>query len=197
MFSSTIGRLRFFFYSVAVLVAEIVSTILCIAGTMGISGLAESRPGPSREGLALAVLLASIGIVVVRSNFAWRRSRDANGSRWILWGYVIFSAIFALLQAGTLLVYDFDGGDNSNLGLNMLGLAIFGLWVQILFAKPAGGGSRDPGAYAGFDDPGPAPRSLGAFDAPAVAQARPSSAAPVAARGGQTGRPSFGKRGLA
>lgn len=197
MFSSNIGRLRFFFYSVAVLVAEIVATILCIAGTMGISGLADSRPGPSREGLALAVLIASVVLVVVRSNFAWRRSRDANGAKWILWVYIVFSAIFALLQAGTLLVYDFNG-DDSNLGLNMLGLAIFGLWCNILFARPTGG-SRDPGAYSEIDDPGPAPRSARTFDAPAIAQARPSSAAPApaAARGAPVRRPGFGKRGLA
>ncbi|MES0096966.1 hypothetical protein [Mesorhizobium sp. M0019] len=66
MFNSNIGRLRFFFYSAALLVAEIVTFVLCVVLTIGIEGLANSKPGPSREGLAAAVLVASLVIVLLR-----------------------------------------------------------------------------------------------------------------------------------
>ena len=44
MFTSNIGRLRFFSYSAAVLVTEIVAMVLCIAGTVGFEGLMDSNP---------------------------------------------------------------------------------------------------------------------------------------------------------
>ncbi|MER8608819.1 hypothetical protein NKH48_35080 [Mesorhizobium sp. M1233] len=125
--------------------------------TIGIEGLANSKPGPSREGLAAAVLVASLVIVLLRANFAWRRSRDAQGSGWILWSYIVFSTLFAILQAGTVLVVKFDGED-SHSGLNLLGLALVGLWAVILAGKPAGGGSADMASSLSFDDfdpPGP------------------------------------------
>ncbi|MCP9230732.1 hypothetical protein NMG46_10815 [Mesorhizobium sp. LMG 17147] len=137
MFSSNIGRLRFFFYSVALLVAEIVTFVLCVVLTIGIEGLANSKPGPSREGLAAAVLVASLVIFLFRANFAWRRSRDAQGSGWILWSYIVFSTLFAILQAGTVLVVKFDGED-SHSGLNLLGLALVGLWAVILGGQAGG-----------------------------------------------------------
>ena len=65
MFTSTLGRGRFFAYSAALLIAEGIAAILCIMGTMGIKGLAESRPGPSREPLALAILIVS-GVLLYR-----------------------------------------------------------------------------------------------------------------------------------
>ncbi|TKB63998.1 MAG: hypothetical protein E5W81_19955, partial [Mesorhizobium sp.] len=95
MFSSNIGRLRFFFYSAGLLVAEIVTFVVCVLSTIGIEGLANSKPGPPREGLAAAVLVASLVIVLFRANFAWRRSRDAQGSGWIVWSYIVFSTLFA------------------------------------------------------------------------------------------------------
>ena len=85
-------------------------------------------------------------LLLARSNIAWRRSRDAEGSKWILGMYIVFSAFFALLQSATFLIYDFNG-DNSNLGLNLLGLVLIGLWFRILLA-PSTGGSWDAGGFA-------------------------------------------------
>ncbi|WP_376704636.1 hypothetical protein RQ479_07725 [Mesorhizobium sp. ISC25] len=213
MFSSDIGRLRFFFYSVALLVTEIVTFVLCVLWTIGIEGLANSQPGPSREGLAAAVLVASLVIVLFRANFAWRRSRDAQGSGWILWSYIVFSILFAILQAGTVLVVKFDGED-SHSGLNLLGLALVGLWAVILAAKPAGGSSSDMASSLSFDDfdpPGPlrgaaALHSASAAGATALAPAYAMRAGPVPSNypasqpaSLATGRPrpgGFGKRGL-
>lgn len=182
MFNTAIGRGRFFAYSAALLVAEIAAALLCIWATIGFEGLATSPPGPSREGLALTILVMSLPFVIVRANFAWRRSRDAGGLGWVLGGYIVFSAIFAILQAGTFLVYEFGSG-NSNLGLNLLGLAITGLWFRILLAAPVGG-NWDASAFAEqvaaglrspAEKPGPASR-------PRSPEGRPGG---------------FGKRGLA
>ncbi|MBX3567271.1 MAG: hypothetical protein KF914_04390 [Rhizobiaceae bacterium] len=189
MFTTPIGRGRFLAYCALVLVAEVAAIFLCIAATTGLGGLAESAPGPSRQGLALAILLMSFVFVAVRGNLAWRRSADAGGLRWVLGSYIVFSAIFAVLQAATFLVYKF-GGDNSNLGLNLLGLAITGLWFRILLAPPVGNG-WDADAFsqeveaslrAKKDAPSSPPRR------PAPAPPRPQTSA---------GRPAgFGKRGL-
>ncbi|MER8638568.1 hypothetical protein [Mesorhizobium sp. M1365] len=213
MFNSNIGRLRFFFYSAALLVAEIVTFVLCVVGTVGFEGLANSKPGPSREGLAAAVLVTSLVIVLFRANFAWRRSRDAQGSGWILWSYIVFSTLFAILQAGTVLVVKFDGED-SHSGLNLLGLALVGLWAVILAGKQAGGGSADMASSLSFDDfdpPGPlrgtaALHSASATGATALAAAYATRAAPVPSNhpasqpaSPANGRPrpgGFGKRGL-
>src|SRR4029079_3920550 len=114
---------RFFAYSTALFFGEAFAALICIASTIGIKSLANSPPGPSREPLALAILVVSIFFLLARSNIAWRRSRDAEGSKWILGMYVVFSAFFVLLQSATFLTYDFNG-DNSNLGLNLLGLVL-------------------------------------------------------------------------
>jgi hypothetical protein len=200
MFTSTLGRGRFFAYSAVLLLAEGFATMLCISATLGIKGLAESPPGPSRGPLALAILIVSILLLVARSNIAWRRSRDAQGSKWILGMYIVFSAFFALLQSATFLVYDFNG-DNSNLGLNLLGLGIIGLWVVILVA-PSAGGSWDAEGFAAKVDAevkasragtdkrmAPATPSQGPAALPSAPAARP------AARDRRGG--GFGKRGLA
>lgn len=212
MFNSNIGRLRFFFYSAALLVAEIVTFVLCVVSTIGIEGLANSKPGPSREGLAAAVLVASLVIVLFRANFARRRSRDAQGPKWILWSYIVFSTLFAILQAGTVLVVRFDGED-SHSGLNLLGLALVGLWAVILAAKPAGGSSADMASLSlgDLDPPGPsrggrAPHSESAAGGTAQAAAYAMRAAPAPSNHPASqpvslpnGRPrpgGFGKRGL-
>ncbi len=211
MFTSNIGRLRFFSYSAAVLVAEIVAMVLCIAGTVGFEGLMDSKPGPGREGLATAVLVISLVVALFRGNFAWRRSRDAQGSTWILWSYIVFSAFYAVLQAGTVLIVDFDNPDEVSGGLNLLGLGLFGFWIAILVAKPAGGDLTELTSVFDFDDLGPA-APLGAtksksYSPPAAGvAARPSALATRAATA--PARPSFpgkggarpggfGKRGLA
>jgi len=200
MFTSTIGRGRFFAYSVALLVAEIAAVLVCIAITVGFEGLANSKPGPGREGIALAILLSSIAFVILRSNFALRRSRDALGKRWIAWGYVVLSVFFALLQAATFLVYDF-GGDNSNSGLNMLGLAITGLWITLLIA-PSAGGSNGPDVIGDFGKVGPSSGSMPIHPvlAPKIVTATPAfRAAPLAspARGRLAAGGGFGRRGIA
>jgi uncharacterized membrane protein YhaH (DUF805 family) len=200
MFTSPLGRGRFFVYSAALLIAEAIAAVLCIMGTLGIKGLADSPPGSSREPLALAILVVSVVLFLARSNIAWRRSRDAEGSKWILAMYVVFSAFFALLQAATFLIYDFNG-DNSNLGLNLLGLVIIGLWFRILLA-PSAGGSWDAGSFAATVDAEVKARRGGADDRVAAATLSQASATLASApeartvardrRGG-----GFGKRGLA
>ncbi len=200
MFSSMLGRGRFFLYSALLLIAEIFATVFCIAATTGFKGLAESQPGPGREGLALAILIVSLLLVLARSSLAWRRTRDAEGSKFILWMYIVFSAFFAVLQAGAFLVFDFNG-ENSNLGLNLLGLVLMGLWINIWLKRSTGGGSWDADDFAAKadaevrarhginDDPMPS-----AAFSPAPAVASPPMARAVA----RDRRPAgFGKRGLA
>jgi uncharacterized membrane protein YhaH (DUF805 family) len=199
MFASPLGRLRFFAYSAALVFAEIIATVLCIIGTGGIKALADSAPGPSRQPLALAILVVSVVLLLARSNIAWRRSRDAEGSKWILAMYVVFSTFFALLQAAMFLVYDFNG-DNSNIGMNLLGIVLIGLWFKILIA-PSTGGSWDAGSFAASVDAEVRARRAGTDDpmpSATPSQGLATQSAPAArtvARDRRGG--GFGKRGLA
>ncbi|CDX11822.1 conserved membrane hypothetical protein [Mesorhizobium sp. ORS 3324] len=200
MFTSNIGRLRFFFYSLGLFMAEAMAIVLCIAGTIGFAGLINSIPGPSRQGLAGAALVVSLIFVAARGNIAWRRSCDANGARWILWTYIVFCAIYAFLQAGTLLVIDFGNPESVPSGLNLLGLSIFGLWATILCAKPvAGSDINELTSVFDFDGSVPVPTRA---HLTATAPAAPRVAAPdprPAPAPQPFGRPrpaGFGKRGL-
>ncbi|MDX8496423.1 hypothetical protein RFN29_33420 [Mesorhizobium sp. VK22B] len=173
--------------------------VLCIAVTIGFAGLINSMPGPSRQGLAGAALIVSLIFVVLRGNIAWRRSRDANGPKWILWAYIVFSAIYAFLEAGTLLVIDFGNPESAPSGLNLLGLSLFGLWATILWAKPVAGSDIDV-LTSVFDFDGSVPPTVA--DRTAAAASAPRSAAPAARPSPAPqpfGRPrpaGFGKRGL-
>ena len=202
MFASNIGRLRFFLYSLALAVAETVVIVVCVVSTIGFEGLINSGPGPARQGMAGAVLVASLIFVALRGNIASRRTRDANGRRWILWAYIGLSAMYALLQAGVLLVVKFDDPESIPGGLNLLGLSIFGLWCTILWAKPVAGSSIDELTDV-FEFDGPLPAST--RTARAVVPAAPRTAAPAASTARVPpapqpfGRPrpaGFGKRGI-
>src|SRR4030088_384807 len=127
MFSSPIGRLRFFLYSVAISIAELIAVGLCVAATMGFDGFVHSKPGPSREGLALASFVVMMVFVVARANITWRRGNDADLSKWLIVPYLVLLALFDVLQAATLLVYDFKTG-SANPGLGILSMVLFGLW---------------------------------------------------------------------
>src|ERR1043166_9128374 len=134
MLSSPIGRLRFFLYSIAISITELIAVLLCVAGTMGFDGFIHSKPGPSREGLALASFVVMMVFAVARMNITWRRRDDADLSKWLVVPYMVFVALFAVLQAATLLIYDFKTG-NTNIGLNILSIALFGVWCRICFAS--------------------------------------------------------------
>jgi hypothetical protein len=200
MFTSNIGRMRFFFYSLGVAFLEAVLAVVCIVGTMGFEGFINSAPGSSRQGMAGAVLVVSLLAVVMRGNIAWRRSRDANGKGWILWSYIVFCAIYAFLQAGTLLVIDFNNPENTSSGLNLLALSIFGLWCTILVAKPVAGINIDE-LTSVFDFEGAVPSSSGRM-ATSSAPSATGAAAPATRSVPSVqpmGRPrpaGFGKRGL-
>lgn len=135
MFSAPLGRLRFFFYSFAVVVAEAIAVIICIALTMGGEAFVNSQPGPSRQSLAAACLIVLLVFAALRANLAWRRGDDASLSKWILAPYIIFTVLFAVLQAATILMHKF-GAENSNTGLGLMSLCLMGIWCAICFAKP-------------------------------------------------------------
>jgi uncharacterized membrane protein YhaH (DUF805 family) len=200
MFTSTIGRMRFFLYSLGVAFLEAMAALVCIVGTMGFEGFINSAPGPSRQGMAGAVLVVSLLAVVMRGNIARRRSRDANGKGWILWSYIVFCAIYAFLQAGTLLVIDFNNPESTPSGLNLLALSIFGLWCTILVAKPVAGSNIDE-LTSVFDFEGAVPLASGRMaNSAAPSTVRAASPATRSVPSVQpVGRPKpagFGKRGL-
>ncbi len=193
MLSSPIGRLRFFLYSVAISIAELIAVALCVAATMGFSGFVHSKPGPSREGLALASLVAMMVFVVARANITWRRGNDADLSKWLVAPYIGSLALLAVLQAATLLIYDFKTGD-TNIGLGILSTALFALWFRICFA-----GSKerlfDPDSFLAAEGFG------GGFRHATAASVSPepamrSTPVTVSARGhGNASAITFGKRG--
>ncbi|WP_278161072.1 hypothetical protein [Mesorhizobium sp. WSM4976] len=198
MFTSNIGRLSFFLYSLGLAVAETVVIVVCIVSTIGFQGLINSGPGPARQGMAGAVLIASLIFVVLRGNLASRRTRDANGRRWILWAYVALSTVYALLQAGVLLVVKFDDPESIPGGLNLLGLSIFGLWCAILWAKSVAGSNIDELTDV-FEFDGPLPASTRTARTAVPAPRAAASAARVPPAPQPFGRPcpaGFGKRGI-
>ena len=201
MFASNIGRLRFFLYSLGLAVAETVVIVVCIVSTIGFEGLINSGPGPARQGMAGAVLIASLIFVALRGNIASRRVRDANGRRWILWAYIALSAVYALLQAGVLLVVKFGDPDSIPGGLNLLGLSIFGLWCTILWAKPVAGSNIDELTDVfDFDGPLAAPARTARAAVPAAQRAAvapsPARVPPAPQPFGRPRPAGFGKRGI-
>ena len=202
MFTSNIGRLRFFLYSLGLWVGEAVAIFISIAATIGFEGLLNSAPGPSREGLAGAVMIFSLIFVALRGNIALRRGRDANKRRWVVWSYIVLSGLYAVLQAGTLLVIKFGDPDSVPGGLNLLGLSLFGLWCTILWAKPVAGSNIDELTDVfEFDGPLPTPTRAERTAVPAAPRstAPATSAARVPPAPQPFGRPrpaGFGKRGI-
>ena len=195
MLSSPIGRLRFFLYSVAISIAELIAVALCVAATMGFGGFVHSKPGPSREGLALASFVVMMAFVVVRTNITWRRRDDADLSKWLVVPYIVFVALFAVLQAATLLIYDFKTG-NTNSGLSILSIALFALWFRICFASPKGR-PFDPDAFLAAEGFGEGPSGRHATTASVSAEpSMISTPVTVSARGHSNASGiAFGKRG--
>jgi uncharacterized membrane protein YhaH (DUF805 family) len=197
MLSSPIGRLRFFLYSVAISIAELIAVALCVAATMGFDGFVHSKPGPSREGLALASFVVMMVFVVARTNITWRRRNDADLSKWFVVPYIVFVALFAMLEAATLLVYDVNTG-NTNVGLNILSIALFALWLRICVASPKGR-PFDPDSFLTAEGFGEAPSGSSRHATAASVSAKTSmisAPATVSARGhGNASGIAFGKRG--
>ncbi len=197
MLSSPIGRLRFFLYSVAISIAELIAVALCIAATMGFDGFVHSKPGPSRESLALASFVVMMVFVVARANITWRRRNDADLSKLLVVPYIVFVALFAPLQAATLLIYDFKTG-NTNSGLGILSIALFAGWFRICLASPKGR-PFDPGSLLTAEGFGEAPS--GSFRHATTASVSAgtsmiSTPSTVSARGhGNASGIAFGKRG--
>jgi hypothetical protein len=200
MFTSNIGRMRFFLYSLGLWVGEVVAIIICIIGTIGFEGLLNSAPGPSRQGLAGAALVSSLIFVALRGNIALRRGRDANKYRWVVWSYIVLSGFYAFLQAGTLLVIKFGDPESVPGGLNLLGLSIFGLWCSILWAKPvAGSNIEELTSTFDFDGPLPTPARaahVATSSVPAVPRAAAARIPPAPQPFGRPRPAGFGKRGV-
>jgi uncharacterized membrane protein YhaH (DUF805 family) len=197
MLSSPIGRLRFFLYSVAISIAELIALALCVAATMGFGGFVDSKPGPSRESLALASFVVMMAFVVARTNITWRRRNDADLSKWLVVPYIVAVAVFAVLQAATLLIYDFKTA-NTNTGLGLLSIALFACWFRICIASPKGR-PFNPDSFLAAEGFGEAPSGRLRHATTAGVSAGPSMISrpvTVSARGhGNAGGIAFGKRG--
>jgi uncharacterized membrane protein YhaH (DUF805 family) len=197
MLSSPIGRLRFFLYSIAISITELIAVLLCVAGTMGFDGFIHSKPGPSRERLALACFVLMMVFAVARMIITWRRRNDADLSKWLVVPYMVFLPLFAALQAATLLIYDVNTG-NSNIGLNILSITLLAVWFRICFAsskeKPfdpdvflaAEGFGEGPNGKFGLAATGRIPAGASTISTPVRASARGH---------GNAGGITFGKRG--
>ena len=164
---------------------------------MGFDEFVHSKPGPSREGLALASFVVMMVFVVARTNITWRRRNDADLSKWLVVPYIVGIAVFAMLQAATLLFYDFKTG-NDNLGLGILSIALFAWWFRICFASSKGR-PFDPDSFLTAEGFGEAPSGRFRHATTANVSAEPSmisTPVTVSARGhGNAGGIAFGKRG--
>src|ERR1700761_3378241 len=173
MLSSRVGRLQFFLYSAAISIAELIAIVLCIVATMGFDGLVRSKPGPSRESLALASFAVMTVFAIARMNIAWRRGQDADLSKWkLIVPYIVAVELFAVLQAAILLVYDFETG-TTNSGLNMLSIVLIALWWRICLASPKAT-PFDPDAFLATEGYGGSPGGTSTPPAAASVSARAS-----------------------
>jgi uncharacterized membrane protein len=138
MFKSNIGRRSFFIYSALVTVLEFGFVVACIAGITGFEKLIGSKPGPEREAVAwdflgVSVLGVLVFAAILRGNLAWRRTKDSQGSKWLVWQYVVFSLFYAFVYAGALLTCDFNNplGEPQGESFGIIGLLVvhaFILW---------------------------------------------------------------------
>jgi uncharacterized membrane protein YhaH (DUF805 family) len=196
MFSSPIGRLRFFLYSIAIGLTELVAVILAISATIGLEGFVDSQPGPSRSGMALASLVVLLAFAALRANITWRRGIDAALSKWIIVPYLVLTAMYAVLQAGVLMANKFGPGGDSTAGLGILATSLLAMWSVILVAKPKST-TFDPDAFLAAEGWGGGPkRGTDRATAVNVAPSPSISAPPVVRAAGPAGAITFGKRGL-
>jgi hypothetical protein len=95
------------------------------------------------------------------------------------------------------LVYDVNTG-NTNVGLNILSIALFALWLRICVASPKGR-PFDPDSFLTAEGFGEPPSGSSRHATAASVSAKPSmisAPATVSARGhGNAGGIAFGKRG--
>jgi hypothetical protein len=134
---------------------------------------------------------------VARMNITWRRRYDADLSKWLVVPYMVFLVLFAVLQAATLLIYDFKTG-NSNIGFNILSIALFAVWFRLCFASSKER-SFDPDSFLTAEGFGGGPS--GSFRLPTTASVSAeasmmSTPVSVSARGHSNASGiAFGKRG--
>lgn len=209
MLSYRIGRKGFFYHTTLVGILELVFLFVAIASIMGFQGFLESKPGPGREHAGAAVLVISLVAVILRSNLAWRRTRDSGGSKFVLGSYIVLSIICALIQAATFLVYDLSSQSGNIPGAGTAGLGVSALWWSIFWPKSAEDGPDAPSKpHRNWRETNEAASGLSLLsDAELVARAAAlraepapaylkSQAAPAGAPAVQRSSSGFGRRGL-
>jgi uncharacterized membrane protein YhaH (DUF805 family) len=134
MFSSNLSRGPFVLYTILFAVLEASFVLSYITLVMGFPAFAESKPGHSREGIALAVLIIGILFSVARANIAIRRNRDRNGKTSFIWGYNILLFLVSMFTASEFLFRTFGSDSDGNSGLYILGLVSFSLWVRLVIS---------------------------------------------------------------
>jgi len=107
---------------------------------------------------------------------------------------IVIVALFAVLQAATLLIYDFKTG-NTNIGFNILSITLFVLWFRICFASSKGR-PFDPDSFLTAEGFGPSGRSSATTASVSPKASMISRPVSVSARGhSNAGAVAFGKRG--
>jgi uncharacterized membrane protein YhaH (DUF805 family) len=134
MFSSNLSRGPFFLYTMLLGIIELVLIFGFIIATMGFVTFVHSKPGPGREGVALAVFVIEFAFAFCRANIAIRRNRDRNGSGKFIWLYVALLFAIALLTPFEFLVYKFGEGGSDNFGLAILNFISFVQWIRLLIS---------------------------------------------------------------
>src|SRR5664279_1166404 len=143
MFTGNLRRGPFFLYSMALGFIEFSLNLGLIAGTMGLTGFVESKPGPGREGITFGVFIVGMILMVFRANIAIRRNHDRGGSKKFIWGYVALLVMLALFSPFEVLFYQHGEGGYSNPGLGILSIISFGMWIRLVFSSSDSESSGD------------------------------------------------------
>lgn len=137
---SPIGRGRFFLYAAPLAVLE---TVACLAVGASRYELVDAAPGPERVAWALSCFAVRLVFLIPEGIVAARRVKDSELGWNMLWAYIGFSLIYAIVEALELATYVLETGTGVQ-GAKPVGFIVMGLWGTIWMAKP-----RERGPWGG------------------------------------------------
>jgi uncharacterized membrane protein YhaH (DUF805 family) len=134
VFNSNIGRTKYLIYSSFLYVLEIGVISVCTLATMSNPFNSVSTPALGREGFSLAILISLLVFTVIRSNWAWRRTRDAGSSFWVMGLYITFITFGAFVGYYEMLTIVTAKPESKQYVL-ILGVVELILWVLLLLPE--------------------------------------------------------------
>jgi uncharacterized membrane protein YhaH (DUF805 family) len=136
VFNSNISRTKYLIYSSFLYALEIGVISVCTLAIMSNPFGSASMPALGGEGFSLAILISLLVFTVIRSNWAWRRTRDAGSSFWVMGLYIAFLTFGAFVGYYEMLTIETAKPASKHYVL-ILGIVELILWVLLLLPESA------------------------------------------------------------